>query len=182
VRGGAQYAARGKLSRALADVTGCPHPRHVGGLAVWRFGAQVAAERVTHTEVVTLLRSGVALDFVIDLHGSAAATSQSNESTAEPGQPAPAGHHEPAYWVRDHRREEVAAPEQAVAAVVASAACMGDRPGRQTAGSQGSPRRTGSVSSCPARASSDTRRLASLIGGQRQGGPPRQTLQQRSTG
>jgi len=105
-----QYAARGKLSRALADVTRLPNIHVMSVASLLALAAQVAAERVTHTEVVTLLRSGVALDFVIDLLDRPAATSQSNESTAEPGQPAPAGHHEPAYWVATIAGNEIHEP------------------------------------------------------------------------
>jgi hypothetical protein len=61
--------------------------------------ARAAADRVTHTEILTLLQSGVALDFVIDLLDRPSANSQPGEPMAEHGQPAPAEPHEPAYWI-----------------------------------------------------------------------------------
>ena len=133
-----QYAARSKLSRALADVTRLPNIHVVSVASLLALAAQVAADRVTHTEVVTLLRSGVALDFVIDLLDRPAVTSQSNESTAEPGQPAPTGHHEPAYWVATIAGNEVAAPEQLLAAVVAERRVLAICPAGKLR-SQGSP-------------------------------------------
>jgi len=133
-----QYAARGKLSRALADVTRLPNIHVVSVASLLALAAQVAADRVTHTEVVTLLRSGVALDFVIDLLDRPAAASESNESTAEPGQPAPAGHHEPAYWVATIAGNEVAAPEQLLAAVIAERRVLAICPAGKLR-SQGSP-------------------------------------------
>ena len=81
--------------------------------------AQVAADRVAHAEVVKLLHSGVALDFVIDLLDRPAANSQSVESTAEQGPPAPAAPREPAYWIATITGNEVAAPEQLLASVIA---------------------------------------------------------------
>ena len=133
-----QYAARGKLSRALAEVTPLPdiHVVSVGSLLA--LAAQVADDRVTHAEVVTLLRSGVALDFVIDLLDRPAAKSPSSESTAEQGQSAPANHHEPAYWVATIAGNEVAAPEQLLAAVIAERRVLAICPAGKLR-SQGSP-------------------------------------------
>jgi hypothetical protein len=133
-----QYAARGKLSRALADVTRLPNIHVVSVASLLALAAQVAADRVTHTEVVTLLRSGVALDFVIDLLDRPAATGQSDALTAEPGQPAPARHHEPAYWVATIAGNEVAAPEQLLAAVIAERRVLAICPAGKLR-SQGSP-------------------------------------------
>ena len=133
-----QYAARSKLSRALADVTRLPNIHVVSVASLLALAAQVAADRVTHTEVVTLLRSGVALDFVIDLLDRPAATDQSDESTAEPGQPGPASHHEPAYWVATIAGNEVAAPEQLLASVVAERRVLAICPAGKLR-SQGSP-------------------------------------------
>jgi hypothetical protein len=130
-----QYAARGKLSRAIADVTR-PDIHVVSAASLLALAAQVAADRVSHAEVVTLLRSGVALDFVIDLLDRPAANSQ--ESPEEQGQSAPAGHHEPAYWVATIAGNEVAAPEQLLAAVIAERRVLAICPAGKLR-SQGSP-------------------------------------------
>jgi hypothetical protein len=132
-----QYAARAKLSRAIADVTR-PNIHVVSVASLLALAAQVAADRVTHAEVVTLLRSGVALDFVIDLLDRPAANGQSGESPAEHGQSAPAGHHEPAYWVATIAGNEVAAPEQLLAAVIAERRVLAICPAGKLR-SQGSP-------------------------------------------
>lgn len=107
-----QYAARAKLSRAL-DVTRLPEIRVVTVGSLLALAAQVAADRVVHAEVVKLLHSGVALDFVIDLLDRPAA--KPGESMAEHGQLAPP---EPAYWIATITGNEVAAPEQLLASVI----------------------------------------------------------------
>ncbi len=68
-----QYAARGRLSRAL-DVSRLPDIRVVSVASLLALAAQAAADRLVHAEVVKLLHSGVALDFVIDLLDRPAAT------------------------------------------------------------------------------------------------------------
>ncbi len=113
-----QYAARARLSRAL-DVSRLPDIRVVTVASLLALAAQVAADRLAHAEVVKLLHSGVALDFVIDLLDRPAASSQSVESTAEQGPPAPAAPREPAYWIATITGNEVAAPEQLLASVIA---------------------------------------------------------------
>jgi hypothetical protein len=112
-----QYAARARLSRAL-DVTRLPDIRVITVGSLLALAAQVEADRVVHTEVVKLLQSGVALDFVVDLLDRPAANSQPGESTAEHEQLAPAAQHEPAYWIATIAGNE-AAPEQLLASVIA---------------------------------------------------------------
>jgi hypothetical protein len=113
-----QYAARARLSRVL-DVSRLPDIRVVTVASLLALAAQAAADRLAHAEVVKLLHSGVALDFVIDLLDRPAASSQSVESTAEQGPPAPAAPREPAYWIATITGNEVAAPEQLLASVIA---------------------------------------------------------------
>jgi hypothetical protein len=133
-----QYAARSKLGRALADVTPLPDIHIVSVASLLALAAQVAGDRVTHAEVVTLLRSGVALDFVIDLLDRTAANGPSSESTAAQGPSAPAGHHEPAYWVATIAGNEVASPEQLLAAVIAERRVLAICPAGKLRG-QGAP-------------------------------------------
>ena len=113
-----QYAARARLSRAL-DVSRLPDIRVVTVASLLALAAQAAADRLVHAEVVKLLHSGVALDFVIDLLDRPAASSQSVELAAEQGPPAPAAPREPAYWIATITGNEVAAPEQLLASVIA---------------------------------------------------------------
>jgi hypothetical protein len=112
-----QYAARARLSRAL-DVSRLPDIRVVTVASLLALASQVAADRLVHAEVVKLLHSGVALDFVIDLLDRPAA-SQSVDSTADQDPPAPAAPREPAYWIATITGNEVAAPEQLLASVIA---------------------------------------------------------------
>jgi hypothetical protein len=132
-----QYAGRSKLSRAL-DVTELPDIHVVSAASLLALAAQIAADRVTHAEVVTLLRSGVALDFVIDLLDRPAPNSQASEPAAEQGSSASPGHHEPAYWVATIAGNEVAAPEQLLAAVIAERRVLAICPAGKLR-SQGSP-------------------------------------------
>ena len=112
-----QYAARARLSRAL-DVSRLPDIRVVTVASLLALASQVAADRLVHAEVVKLLHSGVAVDFVIDLLDRPAA-GQSVESTADQGPPALAAPREPAYWIATITGNEVAAPEQLLASVIA---------------------------------------------------------------
>ena len=113
-----QYAARARLSRAL-DVSRLPDIRVVTVASLLALAAQAAADRLVHAEVVKLLHSGVALDFVIDLLDRRAANGHSVESAAEQDPPAPAAVREPAYWIATITGNEVAAPEQLLASVIA---------------------------------------------------------------
>ena len=113
-----QYAARARLSRAL-DVSRLPDIRVVTVASLLALAAQAAADRLVHAEVVKLLHSGVALDFVIDLLDRPAANGHSVESAAEQDPPAPAAVREPAYWIATITGNEVAAPEQLLASVIA---------------------------------------------------------------
>ena len=113
-----QYAARARLSRAL-DVSRLPDIRVVTVASLLALAAQAAADRLAHAEVVKLLHSGVALDFVIDLLDRPAANGHSVESAAEQDPPAPAAVREPAYWIATITGNEVAAPEQLLASVIA---------------------------------------------------------------
>jgi hypothetical protein len=111
-----QYAARARLGREL-DVTRLPNIRVITVGSLLALAAQAAADRVAHTEIVKLLQSGVALDFVIDLLDRPAANSQPGEPMAEHGQPAPPEPHEPAYWIATITGNEVP-PDQLLTSVI----------------------------------------------------------------
>lgn len=131
-----QYAARARLSRAL-DVTRLPDIRVITVGSLLALAAHAAADRIVHAEVVKLLHSGVALDFVIDLLDRPAVNSAHGESTTEHGQFAPAAQHEPAYWIAIVAGSE-AAPEQLLASVIAERQVLAICPWGELRG-QGSP-------------------------------------------
>jgi hypothetical protein len=133
-----QYAARGKLTHALAADTLLRDIRVVSVRSLLSLAAQVSADRLSHAEVVKLLRSGFALDFVIDLLDRPAVNGRSSESIADPARAPHVDHHEPAFWVATITGNETAAPEQLLRSVVAHrrvlAVCHAGR-----LGSEGSP-------------------------------------------
>jgi hypothetical protein len=115
-----QYAARDKLRRALAADTRLSDIRVVSVRSLLALAAQAAAERLAHAEVVTLLRSSVALDFVIELLDRRVSDGRPSEPTAERGGSAGAAdHHEPAFWAATITGNEMAAPEQWLVSVIA---------------------------------------------------------------
>jgi hypothetical protein len=113
-----QYAALGKIDRALAAVTPDLDIRVVSIRSLLALAAQVSADRLAHAEVVRLLRSGVALDFVIDLLDRPAPNGQSSTSMADRGGSAP-DHPEPEFWVATITGGEASTPEQLLASVIA---------------------------------------------------------------
>jgi hypothetical protein len=133
-----QYAAHGKLSHALAADPLLRDIRVVSARSLLSLAAQVSADRLSHAEVVKLLRSGFALDFVIDLLDRPAVNAQSSESIADPARATHADRHEPAFWVATITGNETASPEQLLRSVVARRRVLAvDRAGRL--GSEGAP-------------------------------------------
>jgi hypothetical protein len=121
-----QYAARGKIGHALAAVTPFSDIRVVSVRSLLALAAQASAGRLAHAEVAKLLRSGVVLDFVADLLDRPTANSQSSsESIADRGPSAPADHQDLAFWVATIAGNEVAAPEQLLASVIAERRVLG---------------------------------------------------------
>src|SRR4029077_2349472 len=113
-----QYAARAKLSRAL-DVTRLPDVRVITVGSLLALAAQAAAGRVAHEEVVRLLHSGVALDFVIDLLDRPVSNSQPAASIAEHEPLLPPEQHERSYWIATITGNEEAASDQLLASLIA---------------------------------------------------------------
>lgn len=114
-----QYAARGRLANSVSVDTRMRDIRVVSVQSLLALAAQLAAERISHAEVVKLLRSGFALDFVIDLldRPGAGGTTQSD---ADADRVAPEGtdRHEPAYWVATIGNES-GPPDQMLRSVIA---------------------------------------------------------------
>jgi len=114
-----QYAARSKLTRALSDA-GLRDIRIVSVGSLLSLAEHVAGDRLSHAEVVRLLQSSDALDFVIDLLDRPAASGQSSESPVEPAQTARADRHEPAFWVATVTGNETATAEQLLQSMIAN--------------------------------------------------------------
>lgn len=113
-----QYGARGRLSNTVAVDTRLRDIRVVSVQSLLSLASQVAAERLSHAEVVKLFRSGFALDFVIDLLDRPA-NSQPAETIEQTVDETPVDHHEPAYWVATITGNETAAPEQLLRSMIA---------------------------------------------------------------
>jgi hypothetical protein len=120
------YAARGRLEQAIAADLHSAELRIVSVRSLLALAAQVAADRVSHLDVVKLLQSGFALDFVINLLDRPAANGESAEA---PGESVPAAaaaeQREPAFWVATILDNESAAAEQLLASVIAHRRVLG---------------------------------------------------------
>jgi hypothetical protein len=114
-----QYAARGRLGHMLAADTLLRDVHLVSVRSLLALAAQVAADRLSHAEVVKLLRSGFALDFVIDLLDRPAGHEKPSESIADAGRAAPDDRHEPAFWVATITGNETAPAERLLRSVIA---------------------------------------------------------------
>ena len=119
------YTARGRLESALAADARNSELRIVSVRSLLALAAQVTADRLSHVEVVKLLQSGFALDFVINLIDRPAADVGSSESPVDPAPPAPADRRETAFWVATVLDNESAAAEQLLASVIAQRRVLG---------------------------------------------------------
>ena len=140
---GRQSAARGRLARLVAQGQ-FPDVRVVSVTSLLSLAAHVSADRVSHSEVVELLRTSPALDFMIDLMTRPGASTPSTESP-EPrqeqrGQPAAARSDDPrpAFWVAVISGDSMVTPERWFASVIADRHVLAVCDGNQTNG-HGSP-------------------------------------------
>jgi len=133
---GRQSAARGRLARLVAQGQ-FPDVRLVSVKSLLALAAHVSADRVSHAEVVELLRTSPALDFMIDLMtrpGSGAATNDSHEvrevRNDHRGRSAD-DDSRPAFWVAVISGDAMVTPERWLASVIADrhvlAVCEGDQ-------------------------------------------------------
>jgi len=120
-----QYAARARLNDLLASHAQFPNLRVISVRSLLSLAAHVSADRVSHSEVVELLRSGVALDFVIDLVGRPVADNRSDEPNVESGRPVPLDRREPAFWIASITGDDMTPPEQLLATVIAHRRVLG---------------------------------------------------------
>jgi hypothetical protein len=133
-----QYAARGKLAQLIAAETRFPDLRVVSVRSLLTLAANVSAGRLAHAEIVELLRSGFALDFVIDLLDRPAGGDGGGGSIAAPDRPASVERCEPAFWIATIAGDEMAVPEQLLDSVIAHRRILAVSRGRGSHG-QGSP-------------------------------------------
>jgi hypothetical protein len=112
-----QYAAREKLNHLLAASAQFTDLRVVSVRSLLSLAAHVSADRLSHAEVVELLRTGFALDFVIDLLDRPTAD-RSGDSNVAPELPARASRHDAAFWVATITGDEMIEPGRLLASVI----------------------------------------------------------------
>jgi len=125
-----QSAARSKLAKQMAhgqfaDI------RVVSVGSLLSLAAHVAADRVTHAEVVELLQTSAALDFMIDLMTRPDAAVRPSESSPDERRRSTVDDPHPAFWVAIVSGDAMVAPERWLASVIAErhllAVCDGDQ-------------------------------------------------------
>lgn len=133
---GRHYVGRGRLEQA-AGAEKRAELRVVSVQALLSLSLKFSADRLSHGELVKLLRSGFALDFVIDLLDRPADALHSREVEPEtPAQPAAAPtaaapavvgplRSEPEFWVATIAANDMASPEQLLASVIVERRVLG---------------------------------------------------------
>jgi hypothetical protein len=119
------FTARGRLEQAMAADAHSPELRIVSVRSLLALASQATADRLSHLEVVKLLQSGFALDFVIDLLDRPAPPSDAEEQPAEAVPPPEGERHEPSFWVATVIGNEVSPPEQLLGSVIANRRVLG---------------------------------------------------------
>lgn len=113
-----QSAARGRLDRLMSQGQ-FPEIRVVSVKSLLSLAAHVSANRVSHAEVVELLRTSAALDFMIDLMTRPGAAGSSGESREEGRRRSAADEVRPAFWVAVISGDAMVSPERWLASVIA---------------------------------------------------------------
>jgi hypothetical protein len=132
-----QSAARGRLARLVAQGQ-FPDIRVVSVKSLLSLAAHVAADRVSHAEVVELLRTSAALDFMIDLMTRPGANAPSSESREDGQWRSAVDDPRPAFWVAVISGDAMVTPERWLASVVADRHVLAVSDGDQLRG-HGSP-------------------------------------------
>jgi hypothetical protein len=116
-----QCAARTRLVNTIASYAQLCDVRVISVQSLLSLADQIASERMTHGEVVKLLRSGFALDFVIDLLARAASAAPIGQPEAVPSPPRSVqpDHREPAFWVATITGNETGSPDWLLRSVIA---------------------------------------------------------------
>jgi hypothetical protein len=112
-----QSAARGKLAKLLGQ-SQFSDIRVVSVGSLLSLAAHVAADRVSHAEVVELLQTSAALDFMIDLVTRPDAGAKSTEPVAAEVPPQP-DDPRPAYWVAIVNGDSTVTPDRWLTSVIA---------------------------------------------------------------
>jgi hypothetical protein len=113
-----QSAARGKLTK-LGGQGQFSDVRVVSVASLLSLAAHASANRVSHAEIVELLRTSAPLDFMIDLMTRQGAGERSNDvRPPEPSRPA-ADEPPPAFWVALIDGDDTVTPERWLTSVVA---------------------------------------------------------------
>jgi hypothetical protein len=128
------YVGRGRLEQA-ASLDKQAEMRVVSVHSLLSLAAKFSADRLSHGEVVKLLRSGFALDFVIDLLDRPADAVRprevANEPLAAPSPPPPApvvqapSQPEREFWVATIAASDTASPEQLLTSVIVERRVLG---------------------------------------------------------
>ncbi len=122
-----QFAARAKLARLVAQF---PDVRIVSVRSLLSLAAHVAAERVSHAEIVELLRTSASLDFMIDLMTRPGGAVTSSEPASDAQAKLAADDPRPAFWVAIINGDATVTPERWLASVIATRhvlpVCHGD--------------------------------------------------------
>jgi hypothetical protein len=113
-----QSAARGRLAKLIAQGQ-FPDIRVVSVKSLLSLAAYISADRVSHAEVVELLRTSAALDFMIDLMTRPGAGDRSSESRVNGGRRSAVDEPRPAFWVAILSGDEMVTPERWLASVIA---------------------------------------------------------------
>lgn len=110
-----RYAARGRLDRQLGVHTHAAILRIVSVQSLLTLGEHVSAGRIGHVDIVELLRSNVALDFVTGLLNRLPV----DDRPTSPAQDGSEADDRPAFWVATITGDDVTTPEQLLATVIA---------------------------------------------------------------
>jgi hypothetical protein len=132
-----QSAARGKLAKAVAEGQ-FPDIRIVSVKSLLSLAAHAAANRVSHAEVVELLRTSASLDFMIDLMTRRDAPEQASEPPAEERRHFENDDSRPAFWVAIISGDSMVTPERWLTSVIADRHVLAVAEGDETR-EQGSP-------------------------------------------
>lgn len=113
-----QSVARGKLATLIAQGQ-FPDIRVVSVRSLLSLAGHVAANRVSHAEVVELLQTSSALDFMIDLMTRPGAGDRPIESRADTAKRPVVEDDRPAFWVAVVNGDAMVTPERWLASVIA---------------------------------------------------------------
>ena len=119
-----QSAARAKLARLVAQAP-FSDVRVVSVGSLLLLSAHVSANRLSHAEVVELLRTSAALDFMIDLMTRPAVDGPPTEPAPDRRVPSAVNGPQPAYWVAIISGDTTVTPDRWLTSVIADRHMLG---------------------------------------------------------